>query len=75
MVIKEILLEIDEVLIDNTIAQLFNVITVLIGFIGEKVLDIGGFFINKKSGNPIGVLLLTLILVGTAYMVFRRISA
>ena len=75
MVIKEILLEIDQGSLDDTIAKLFNVLTTLIGTSGEKLLDVLGFFINKNSGNPIGVLLLTLILVGTAYMTLRRALA
>ena len=66
------LFDIDETLLDGTIAKLFNLITVLIGVFGEKFLDILGYFIGDSSGNPIGVLLLTLILVGTAFMVLRR---
>ena len=73
MVINTISLQIDPVILDNTIGKLFNVLTILIGTSGEKALDILGFFINENSGNPIGVLLLTLILVGTAYMTLRRV--
>ena len=75
MVINTIAIQIDPVILDNTIAKLFNILTTLIGTGGEKLLDVLGFFINENSGNPIGVLLLTLILVGTSYMVLRRALA
>ncbi len=68
------LFDIDETLIDSTIAKLFDIFTTLLSVFGEKFLDILGFFVNNKSGNPIGVLLLTLIFAGTAFMVFKRVT-
>lgn len=76
MVINTIAIEIDPEIIDGTVAKIFDIITTLIGTTGEKLLDILGFFIiGSNSGNPIGVLLLTLIFVGTAFMVLRRALA
>ena len=69
------LFDIDESLIDNTVGKLFDILTTLIGVFGAKFLDILGYFINDSSGNPIGILLLTLIFVGTSFMVLRRVNA
>lgn len=68
-----IAIDIDENLIDNTIDSLFGIISTIIQQFGKSFLDIAGSLIGGTFSNNIGILIITLTIGATAYMVMRKI--
>jgi len=67
------MVDIDESLIDSTIDSLFGIISTLIQQFGKSFLDIAGNLISGTFSNHVGVLIITLTIGGTAYMVMKKV--